>query len=94
MDEYIMKLIDRLVAAERMNAIYEMRQKRLMDLIFDTERAQAEYKRDNPSYSRYDSIDNVNITTAEVRKAAGIESERSTVELFRQLDKIGEEEEE
>lgn len=92
MDENTMKLVDRLLASERMNAIYEMRQKRLMDLIFDAERTQAEYKRDNPSYSRYDSIDNVSITTAEVRKAAGIEPEKATVRLFAGLDEIEEDE--
>ena len=93
MDELTMKLVTKLVAAERMNIIYEMRFKALSELIWDKEREHAEYcKRNNAKYRN--SIDEVTVDTAEVRKVANIESEISTIELFRELDKIGEEEEE
>ena len=93
MDENIMKLVDRLIASERMNAIYEMRFKRLSELIWDKEREHAEYcKEHNRDYRN--TINDVDIDTVEVRKAAGIESEKSTVELFASLDKITVEEDE
>lgn len=92
MDELTMKLVDRLLAAERMNVIYEMRFKRLSELIWDREREHAEYcKKYKQSYNN--TINDVPIDTVEVRKAACIDSELSTIELFRQLDQIGKEEE-
>lgn len=93
MDDNIMKLVDRLIAAERMNVIYEMRFKRLSELIWDKEHEHAEYcKKYKQGYQN--TINDVSIDTVEVRRAAGIESEKSTVELFANLDKIIEEEDE
>ena len=93
MDEFTMKLVDRLLAAERMNVIYEMRFKRLSELIWDKEREHAEYcKKYKHDYRN--TINDVPIDTVEVRKAACIDSEISTIALFRELDQIGEQEEE
>lgn len=93
MDEYIMKLIDRLLAAERMNAIYEMRFKRLSELVWEKEREHAEYRKKYGEKYR-SSIGETSIDTSEIRKAAGIESEKTTVELFADLDRIEVEEDE
>ena len=92
MDELTMKLVDRLIAAERMNLIYETRFKSLNELIWEKEREHAAYcKKYKQDYRN--SIDDATLYTAEVRKAACIDSELSTIELFRQLDQIGKEEE-
>ena len=74
------KILDRLIAAERMNLIYEAKIKRVSELIWKTEREEAEYLAAHSSYKR--TLDNVNIRTREIREAIGIESELSTVELF------------
>ena len=74
------KILDRLIAAERMNLIYEAKIKRVSELIWKTEREEAEDLAAHSSYKR--TLDNVNIKTQEIREAIGIESELSTVELF------------
>jgi len=74
------KILDRLIAAERMNLIYEAKLKRVSELIWKAEREEAEYLAKNSRYKR--DIDSVNIRTQEIREAIGIESELSTVELF------------
>ena len=74
------KILDRLIAAERMNLIYEAKLKRVSELIWKAEREEAEYLAAHSRYNR--TIDNVNIRTQEIREAIGIESELSTVELF------------
>lgn len=74
------KILDRLIAAERMNLIYEAKLKRVSELIWKAEREEAEYMAEHSHYKR--TIDNVNIRTQEIREAIGIESELSTVELF------------
>ena len=93
MDELTMKLVDRLIAAERMNVIYETRFKRLSELIWDKERERAEYCKEHKNNYR-NTINDVSIDTVEVRKAACIDSEISTIAIFRELDQIGEQEEE
>lgn len=75
-----MKVMDRLIAAERMNLLYEAKLKRVSELIWKAEREEAEYIAEHSRYKR--DIDNVSIRTKEIREAIGIESELSTVEIF------------
>ena len=88
MDENIMKLIDRLIAAERLNIAYEARLKRVADLVRDVERECASNK-----YSNKNDIDDVYIATVQIRKAIGLEPEVATVAAFAEKKRKRDEEE-
>lgn len=81
LDENTMKLMDRLLVAERMNAILEMRIKRVQEEVWKAEREEADYikERGNKYCTKLESI---NIHTSKIREAAGFESEADTVKVF------------
>lgn len=76
MDENIMKLIDRLIASERLNITYEARLRWVAEIVRDAEKECA-----NNQYS-YRDIDDVAVNTALIRKAIGLEPEVATVAAF------------
>lgn len=88
MDENIMKLIDRLIAAERLNMVYESKLKRVSEIVWDAERECV-----NNQYSYRTDIDDVDITTAQIRKAIGLEPEVATVAAFAEKKRKRDEEE-
>lgn len=88
MDENIMKLIDRLIAAERLNMVYEAKLKRVSEIVWDAERECARSK-----YSNKNDIDDVYIATVKIRKAIGLEPEVATVAAFAEKKRKRDEEE-
>lgn len=88
MNKTDMKLVDRLIAAERMNLILEDKIRRISEVVWKAEMDGAEYASKHPEFRLRDTIDTVVVKTSEIRNAAGIESEKATLEVFAELDKI------
>ena len=88
MNKTDMKIVDRLIAAERMNLILEDKIRRISAVIWEAEREGYEYAARHPEFRLRDTIDTVVVKTSEIRKVAGIEPEKSTVDAFAELDKI------
>lgn len=92
MDDNTMKLVDRLLAAERMNAILEAKIKNITDFVWYAERSQAEYCSKHNSTWR-NSIDDVEVKTYELRRLLGIDPQRATIDLFNGVDPADEDDE-
>ena len=92
MDDNTMKLVDRLLAAERMNAILEAKIKNITDFVWFAERSQAEYcSKHNSSWRN--SVDDVEVKTSELRRLLGIDPQRATIDLFNGVDPADEDDE-